>query len=747
MQGAGDDYLQGGEGADTLDGGAGTDTVSEERDADFILTDTSLAIGTDAADSLTNIEQADLTGGESDNIINASAFTLGSVWLDGSDGDDTLYGGSGDDTLTGGDGEDALYGGDGTDSVVEENNSRFELTDTTLDMGEGDNETIVLSFDDTVDGGTYTLSFDGKTTVDIGYDEDADVIQAILSSLETIGTNEVSVTREVTALTLTGSTELSELNLGNGVTAVDTDDLEITLSDGETVVTIDFSSAADIQDVLDLITAADDNLSAAISADGYSIVITDATEGTEGLTLTALNDSSVLTDLGLAAESDTATMTGDSILFEKGDYIITFVCNAAGINQVNMAINGDNLEGGSATLTITDGSQILNTLSSIEVAELTGGVSANLMDASEFSGTVSLNGEDGDDTLIGSDGDDIIDGGAGDDTLTGGAGSDTISGGYGDDVLVETFDAATATLTNTSLVLQDISDAIYETDVIDGIERAELTGGDSDNTIDASGFTGLGEETSLDDLNGGDGIGVADTDDVDLTGLEAYTSLEYFNDGDGVGTVDGDDLKITLSDGETASIDLSDAEYLQDIIDLIEGAFSIGSLTVALNAGGNALVITDNSGGTGSFTITALSDSTALADLGLDGFNGSQRYEGDLLTEIGGDLRITLSDGTVIDVELSAAQTIADVLEIISAYSDNLTASLNSDSTAIVLTDTSGGTGTITIEELNGATAATDLGLIGGTATTSSYVGLTIASGYVVLVGGTGGRYPERHRQ
>jgi len=47
---------------------------------------------------------------------------------------------------------------------------------------------------------------------------------------------------------------------------------------------------------------------------------------------------------------------------------------------------------------------------------------------------VSINGEEGNDTLWGSNGDDVIDGGEGNDTLFGGAGDDTLTGGDGDDV-------------------------------------------------------------------------------------------------------------------------------------------------------------------------------------------------------------------------------------------------------------------------------------------------------------------------
>src|SRR5207244_10988166 len=65
----GDDTLTGGGGADVLTGGGGVDKVVETRDADFTLTDSTLTIGSDGADTLSGIEQAVLTGGDSANVI------------------------------------------------------------------------------------------------------------------------------------------------------------------------------------------------------------------------------------------------------------------------------------------------------------------------------------------------------------------------------------------------------------------------------------------------------------------------------------------------------------------------------------------------------------------------------------------------------------------------------------------------------------------------------------------------------
>ena len=111
-----DNIFTGGLGVDIIDGGGGTNWVVETRDADFVLTDTSLTISGET-NWLANIQLAFLTGGDSDNVMDASAFTLGTVALFGMAGDDILIGGSGDDLLSGGEGDDELEGADGADTL------------------------------------------------------------------------------------------------------------------------------------------------------------------------------------------------------------------------------------------------------------------------------------------------------------------------------------------------------------------------------------------------------------------------------------------------------------------------------------------------------------------------------------------------------------------------------------------------------------------------------------------------------
>ncbi|MFN6440948.1 MAG: DUF4347 domain-containing protein [Nostoc sp. DedSLP01] len=115
IAGAGNDYLYGGGGDDILDGGDGTDSLKESADVNFTLTNTQLfGLGTD---SLSSIEKVTLTGGVSDNTLNASSFTIAGVYLYGGDGHDSLLGGSNNDYLYGENGSDRLIGNAGIDKL------------------------------------------------------------------------------------------------------------------------------------------------------------------------------------------------------------------------------------------------------------------------------------------------------------------------------------------------------------------------------------------------------------------------------------------------------------------------------------------------------------------------------------------------------------------------------------------------------------------------------------------------------
>ena len=160
----GNDNLTGGAGNDTLNGGNGIDQVVESADVNFTLTNTSLTgIGTDV---LSSIEGATLTGGTGNNTLNASAFTLGAVTLNGGAGQDTLVGGSKNDTLLGGDGndqltgagtgngiasQDTLTGGNGIDTFILGNSTVVFYNDGNLGNAGFNDYALITDFNSTQD--------------------------------------------------------------------------------------------------------------------------------------------------------------------------------------------------------------------------------------------------------------------------------------------------------------------------------------------------------------------------------------------------------------------------------------------------------------------------------------------------------------------------------------------------------------------------------------------------------------------
>jgi len=116
------------------------------------------------------------------------------------------------------------------------------------------------------------------------------------------------------------------------------------------------------------------------------------------------------------------------------------------------------------------------------------------------------------------------------------------------------------------------------------------------------------------------------------------------------------------------------------------------------------------------------SDGVLTTDTPLDFLNGG----GGVGTLVGNDLRITLSDGsTDVDVDLSDADTVQDVLEAIADSHPNLSAEINADGTGIDIMDTSGGASNVEVTAPNGSDAAADLG-IPATGDTSGVQGSSI---------------------
>ncbi len=151
-----------------------------------------------------------------------------------------------------------------------------------------------------------------------------------------------------------------------------------------------------------------------------------------------------------------------------------------------------------------------------------------------------------------------------------------------------------------------------------------------------------------------------------------------------------------------------------------------GRLVASISTSGTGLTLTDTSGGAGSLTVTALGGSKALDDLGLTGpASGnviqSRRLVASLNSVLlrslrggagvaGGQIQITDRAGASATVDLSAAQTLSDVINAINAASTGVRASVASNGLGIQLNDASGGAGHLIVADVAGTLAA-ELGI------------------------------------
>lgn len=213
--------------------------------------------------------------------------------------------------------------------------------------------------------------------------------------------------------------------------------------------------------------------------------------------------------------------------------------------------------------------------------------------------------------------------------------------------------------------------------------------------------------------------------------LERPTLLSALNGGAGVrrGTI-----RITDRSGNSADIDLSAAYSVTDVLDAIN---TQSGISVAAWAEGDHLVLADTTGATASnLTVVDVNGGHAAGDLGIAGSVAAAKLVGSAVHTLTGDytldqindgnrLRllkaagaededvvITLSDGTVLDIDLDSAVNLNDVLGLFNGHMNNggkLTAALVGG--RLQLTDNSGGGGSFSIADANGAAVVAALGL------------------------------------
>jgi len=277
----------------------------------------------------------------------------------------------------------------------------------------------------------------------------------------------------------------------------------------------------------------------------------------------------------------------------------------------------------------------------------------------------------------------------------------------------------------TATTIDDVLAAINSTGSIDVTASVE---GDSIKLTDNSGGTGnlrvreVGLGTTAADLGLADiNIAADETTGGDLLSLHTGTQLTTLNDGSGVRLRSGIvDLVVDLADETELSIDLGDATSLGEVVDAINAA-DPAKLTAAISADGTRLELTDLTSGAGTFAVESSDVGTAAEDLGLTQASSGGVLTGDrLISGLGDTLISSLNGGqglelTTIDVvdragasdsiDLSSAETLSEVVELINSSSADVVASINSARNGIVVTDESNGSSNLNISSADDTAA------------------------------------------
>ena len=484
--GAGGDLLSGGPGNNVINGSQGQDTLTETGATNYSFQGNSLVSG-QGTDVFTGIAAASLTGSDSASLFDLAAFT-GTVTAVGGLGNDTFFGSAYGDSLDGGLGTNRLV----ITASADSSSVNFMLTDAAL-TGFGAPDTLANVQEASLTGssGDDTLNaagFSGNVTLDGGPGNDSLVGGRGNDCLLGGAGND----------TLTGGPGSNQIFGGPGSNLLVESAAPMT-----TTVQFTLMNTSLVGLGTDVFTGTVDVLSNTIAASltggsAGNLLDISAFTGTATLLGGSGNDTFVG---GLSDGSDSfAGGAGTDLLVETGD--------------MSMLITDSTL-----TRTSPVGGVLgVDTLSSIDQVSLTGGASANTLDASAFSGPVTLDGGAGDDLLIGGPGNDSLLGGPGNDTLTGGRGNDTLDGGPDINLLVESGQDVSGvqfTLSNNFLTRVDAHGT--EQDVLLNLQGASLSGSNGNDTLDASAnsrpvtLMGLGGDDRLiggpaaDSLDGGDG--------------------------------------------------------------------------------------------------------------------------------------------------------------------------------------------------------------------------------------------------
>ena len=256
-----------------------------------------------------------------------------------------------------------------------------------------------------------------------------------------------------------------------------------------------------------------------------------------------------------------------------------------------------------------------------------------------------------------------------------------------------------------------------------GLQLTDTTGGSGSTSVAEVGGGHTAADLGL--------LGVTDSGSHVLSGnplLAGLNSVLLRNLNGQAGVTGLGTISIQDRSGGSATVDLSNCQSVSDVIAAINNATGV-SVHAALNSAGDGIEITDTSGGTtdnfqvadvgGGQTAEKLNLATNSAATTVNSGNLSLRYvsENSTLSSLGvasGKFVITNGSGqsATIDLTSGSVNTLGNVINLINNSGINVTASIDSSGTGLLLTDNSGGSGQMKVAE-DGSTTASDLGILG----------------------------------
>jgi len=172
-------------------------------------------------------------------------------------------------------------------------------------------------------------------------------------------------------------------------------------------------------------------------------------------------------------------------------------------------------------------------------------------------------------------------------------------------------------------------------------------------------------------------------------------------------------------------------ETLGDVLNVINRTVGNGGrVTASISADGDRILLADQTSGPGELNVVTLNNSNAALDLGLlRPTGGAPTIESSrllagldtvLLRTLAGGLRnggaeggvqtgvirITSKAGTSAEVDLTGVESLGEAIEAINASGVGVTAAISESGLGLVLTDASGGTGNLVVEDVTGGGAA-----------------------------------------